>query len=308
MNEFLEMRKDSLGGSDIAALLGFDDFRGPLAVYMEKKGLYSQPENEFMRMGKELEPIIIAKYQSQAGTPVRRNSKLHKHRKHSWIHATPDAFTVPKKIGIEAKSRIIFLAHKYGEVYYPRYPMERLPLADEIRPSEMCQTQLCMEVTGLREWHLAVYFGGAEFRIYRVAYDKVLVELMLEAANDFWQNAVLKDDPPEIDSTRWSDQYLKDTYPEASKDLLEPTPEIQSMIFQYRNAKNEKDDAEKVEKMWKNRLIEACGEHAGIKGMFSYASQRGKVSYSKVVEELGATPEQLEAHRGAPFRKFNIFK
>ena len=72
MNKFQEMRKDSLGGSDIAAVLRFDEYRGPLAVYMEKKGLYSQPENEFMRMGKELEPIIIAKYRQQAGTPVRR--------------------------------------------------------------------------------------------------------------------------------------------------------------------------------------------------------------------------------------------
>lgn len=305
-----EQHRKTIGASDVAAIFGWDSFRGPLAVYMEKKGLYDQQENEFMTMGTQMEPVIVGQYAKSTGRKVRRNNITYTHPKWDWATATPDAFPVPKEeLGIECKNRIIFLADRYGDTYFPNYDLDKLPPADEIQPSEMCQSQWCMEITGLKEWHLAVYFGGLDFRIYRVVYDARLVALLLEGAHEFWRNHVLAEEPPEIDGTNWSNEYLKETYPETTLGPAMPSEEDMMLYFEYLTHKKRKDEVEKQEKALRNQLLERIGEHDGMQDLFSYKSQRGRVSYKEAIFKCkGVTQEFLEQFRGDGFRKFNAFK
>jgi predicted phage-related endonuclease len=57
-----------------------------------------------------------------------------------------------------------------------------------------------MAITGIDKTDLAVLFGNSDFRIYEVARDLELEALVIAKANIFWNEHVLKDIPPPVQS------------------------------------------------------------------------------------------------------------
>jgi predicted phage-related endonuclease len=57
-----------------------------------------------------------------------------------------------------------------------------------------------MAITGIAKTDLAVLFGNTDFRIYCIARDRELENLILEKAHHFWHEHVLKDIPPPVQS------------------------------------------------------------------------------------------------------------
>jgi len=57
-----------------------------------------------------------------------------------------------------------------------------------------------MAITGIDKTDLAVLFGNSDFRIYEIARDQGLEELVIAKATTFWNEHVLKDIPPPVQS------------------------------------------------------------------------------------------------------------
>jgi predicted phage-related endonuclease len=57
-----------------------------------------------------------------------------------------------------------------------------------------------MAITGIEKTDLAVLFGNSDFRIYEIARDQGLEELVIAKATTFWDEHVLKDIPPPVQS------------------------------------------------------------------------------------------------------------
>jgi predicted phage-related endonuclease len=57
-----------------------------------------------------------------------------------------------------------------------------------------------MAITGIDKTDLAVLFGNSDFRIYEIARDQGLEELVIAKATIFWNEHVLKDIPPPVQS------------------------------------------------------------------------------------------------------------
>jgi len=57
-----------------------------------------------------------------------------------------------------------------------------------------------MAITGIDKTDLAVLFGNSDFRIYEIARDPGLEELVIAKATTFWNEHVLKDIPPPVAS------------------------------------------------------------------------------------------------------------
>jgi predicted phage-related endonuclease len=49
------------------------------------------------------------------------------------------------------------------------------------------QCQWEMGVAGFRRWVLAVYFGGDEFRLYRIERNDLMLAMMRRRAHEFWR-------------------------------------------------------------------------------------------------------------------------
>ena len=71
-NEWLELRRKGIGGSDAAAIIGLDRYRSAFDVYAEKVGLkIEEPDNEAMRQGRDLEDYVSLSFRA-TGKKVRK--------------------------------------------------------------------------------------------------------------------------------------------------------------------------------------------------------------------------------------------
>ena len=80
--EWLESRRNGIGGSDASAILGVNPYSSPLKVYMDKicKGV-EEEENEAMRQGTDLEQYVADRFvdfMAKQGTPkkVRKCNRI----------------------------------------------------------------------------------------------------------------------------------------------------------------------------------------------------------------------------------------
>lgn len=93
---WLEARRDGLGGSDIAAILGLSPWRTPEQVAASKKRAGASPDftSAVMRRGNILEPLVISELTTMLQLRTCRNNQLYFNTKYPQALATPDAFAI----------------------------------------------------------------------------------------------------------------------------------------------------------------------------------------------------------------------
>ena len=72
--------------------------------------------------------------------------------------------------------------------------------SDEVPLPYLCQVAWYQAITGIEQADLAVLFGNIDFRIYEIARDKELEEMIIAKALYFWDEYVQKDIPPPAQS------------------------------------------------------------------------------------------------------------
>lgn len=189
--DFSPDRTKYIGGSDIGAILGLSRFRSPLEVWMEKTGKEIKKVDSLpLRFGSFAEEFVASEYSRSTGFELLHDKSVFVHSDHSFMSAHIDRFVLedkdiaPSHI-LECKTANPFASHEWGEVG-----------SDEVPMSYLCQCVWYMAITNLDRVDLAVLFGNSDFRIYEIAKDKDLEELILQKATTFWQEHVLKDIPP----------------------------------------------------------------------------------------------------------------
>jgi putative phage-type endonuclease len=191
-HDFTQDRNKYIGGSDIGAILGLSPFKNPLAVWMEKTGKEVKPVDSLpLRFGSFAEEFVANEYAKATGFALRHDESIYIHPDHSYMSAHIDRFVhtdgldqAATKI-LECKTANPFSRGQWGEVGSDQVPM-----------SYLCQCVWYMAITGIEKTDLAVLFGNTDFRIYSIARDRELENLVLEKAQHFWHEHVLKDIPP----------------------------------------------------------------------------------------------------------------
>jgi putative phage-type endonuclease len=186
-DQWLEERRSGVGGSDVAAILGLSKWSTPLAVYLDKRGeAPPQQDNEAMRWGRYLEPVVRQAYADETGRVVHVPTGMLRHPEHEFMIANIDGVAggehEPPRL-FEAKTART--AEGWGE-----------PGSDEVPQAYLLQVQHYMAVTAIAVADVAVLIGGADFRVYEVPEDRELQEMLIEAEADFWSR-VQRGVPPE---------------------------------------------------------------------------------------------------------------
>jgi len=184
-DDFITARSTGIGGSDVAAILGLSKFKTPLAVYQEKRGeLSPQPDNDAMRWGRYLEPVVRQAYADATGYEVRVPTSMLRHPRHEFAVANIDGF-VDGDAGRIFEAKTARTADGWGDAG-----------SDQVPQAYLLQVQWYMEVTALHVADVAALIGGSDFRIYTVEADHELQQMLLDAAAEFWQR-VQRGEPPE---------------------------------------------------------------------------------------------------------------
>jgi predicted phage-related endonuclease len=124
--------------------------------------------------------------------------------------------------------------------------------------------------------HYAVLIGGQAFRKYVYERDVTLERPIRERLIEWWQDHVVKGDPPDVDGSESAYEYLRGRYPRETLAETEMTDEIEQWALQYEAAKHAMSAEEARKSDAGNHLRDLLGE-AGL------ASRNGiTVRYSTV--------------------------
>lgn len=200
--EWLEIRRGGIGGSDAAAIVGLDRYRSPFAVYADKLGLSPEREdNEAMRQGRDLEDYVAQRFTEATGKKVRRCNDTLQHPEYPRLLANIDRLVVGEKALLECKTTSVLNKAKFAQGEYP--------------PNYYVQCMHYLAVTGLQRCYLAVLVLNQGFHVFTIDRDEDEIAALIAAEMRFWDAHVAKQVPPLPDGTESASSVIKGLYPEA---------------------------------------------------------------------------------------------
>lgn len=188
--EQLAERQSGIGGSDAAPALGVSPYKSALALYLEKTQPAAPPPPTLasaFHWGNLLEPLIRQEYANQTGRVIRVPPGTMRHAKYPFVLAHLDGITEDGRV-FEAKTARS--ADGWGN-----------PGTDEVPHHYLIQVQHYLAITGFEFADIAVLIAGNDFRLYEVAADAELQQMIIDGEAEFWDR-VRKEQPPNPDFTR----------------------------------------------------------------------------------------------------------
>lgn len=157
-DEWHAARREFIGASDAAAMLGLHPWSGPLSLYMSKtEPSFREPTNDQMRIGDALEPVILGWWAREVGEGIDRELATLVHRDERRMAANLDAW------GLLEGERIVVEAKKADWRSRESFEAWRDGLAQPTGKwaAYWIQVQQQLEVTGCERGHLAVLIGDS---------------------------------------------------------------------------------------------------------------------------------------------------
>ncbi|MFJ4286441.1 YqaJ viral recombinase family protein [Paenarthrobacter nicotinovorans] len=182
---WLRMRKQGLGASDSAAVLGLSKWGTALTVYKDKlSDSIDDTMSDRQDWGHRLEEPIAQWVRERKGLDVRKSPGLIRSEEFPWLLATPDRTIIEGDVVVplEIKSSDAFMLDAWKE---------GIPLNYQI------QIQQQILIMGAPHGYLVVLHGGNTPEFYPVEADHEFHEMLIRLTRDFWENHVLAGVAPE---------------------------------------------------------------------------------------------------------------
>ena len=202
--EWLESRRNGIGGSDASAILGLNPYSSPLRVYLDKIGKGEEQEtNEAMRQGTDLEQYVAERFVEATGKKVRRCNKILQHPEYPWMLANIDRDIVGENAGLECKTTSPYSKFKFDE--------------GEINPHYYWQCMHYMAVTGADRWYVSIVVLGKSHHVFCIERDEDEIAQLIEAEREFWEEHVVPKVPPLPTGGEVDDESLQVLYPKGEQ-------------------------------------------------------------------------------------------
>lgn len=248
--DWLEYRKQGIGGSDASVVCGISRYKSPVELWMEKTNqIPCQEAGEAAYWGTQLEAMVSTEFSKRTGVEVRRVLQLLQSAEYPFMLANLDGVCEHPDLGtcvFEAKTAS---AYKAGEW-------------DDAIPDEyMLQIQHYMAVTGYQGAYIAVLIGGNTFRWCFVARDESLIASLIELEADFW-NHVKDGTPPPLDGSNAAVRFLSEQFPNSTPQSQIILPDTAAeLLRQYEDACEQLEDIAQQKQQAENLLKQMMGEN-----------------------------------------------
>lgn len=223
-DKWLALRREGVGGSDIAAIMGISPWRTPLGVYCEKRDLIKRaPTNEAMLFGTKMEPVLrewageTISEQSQQPTSVFSSPYMYRSSEYAFMLANIDGVAVREDLayaGVELKTVDRSKAKEWEDGVPDYYE---------------AQVQWYMGITGLAAWYVFALIGKQQ-KLFIVAADAEKINAQRSAAKKFWIEYVLGEKMPPATGED-TDTLLK-LFPDATEQMIRDDA-FESEVKQY---------------------------------------------------------------------------
>ena len=277
-DEWLELRRTGIGGSDAGAIMGVSPYKGAFSVWADKMGkLPPIDESEAIRQGRDLEDYVARRFAEASGLRVRHEYSMLRSVEHPCMLADIDRRIIGERAGLECKtSRDITMArYRNGE-----YPMEYY-----------CQCLHYLAVTGWDCWYLAVLVYGTDLLIYKICRDEVMddIKALIKAEEAFWDSHMLiPNNPPAPDALDSTAAALGSVYPHEDGTTVCADQDADQALTELAALKAQKRALDRQITERENQIKAAMGEAEVIAGTSVSAtwrsSERTTISKTKLLK------------------------
>ncbi len=305
-----------IGGSTISAIIGLSPYNSAFGVWAQLTGQSNiDVQNESVDRGNKMEPWIAEyyamrhpEYQVMEHVPVF-------HERFQYIMGSPDRILIGTEsgnleAGLEIKTVNIVKIDEWGDEGTNDIPIHY-----------WVQCQWYAGLLGVSDWNLAVAFVRpgtlemVEHREYSIQFDKVRYEKLIRAAVVFWETHVETGVPPKITkSDLHTVNYLRNKYPSHKVGVwAERTKEIDEIVAEYLEAKQQDDSTKDRLETARMRLVEALGDAEGYESEFGRITYRQskptmKVDWESIAKSFNPTESVIKSYTKeiAGSRRLNI--
>lgn len=309
--EWLKLRKDGIGGSEISAVLGRNPWRNAYDVYLEKTSsidMDSEP-NGHMKRGTFLEPLVKKMYYKETGHrsvygKVKLNAEvllqepfLIRSLEHPWMQGSPDDLIAAD----DREDPGILECKCPGMAAYSKI------LREGFAPYVVDQCQYYMAISGL-SWGAIAAFSAEHWELtYKIVEaDPDLWEEMIEEGREFWLNNVVKKRPPIMDFDKPPETTAAGTVVKVND-----SPTWVHAVTQYREAVALEAEAKLAKGLATQRLKTImgdaeCVEGNGIRFHHKLNQPRESIDTKRLKTEY---PDVYQAVRkfGKPYKTFKAY-
>lgn len=189
---WLAARREGIGSSDVAAIVGASTYATPLHVYHDKRGeLPDEPPSEPMLWGSLLEDTVAREWARRQRSVIQRVG-LVANVDQPWMLATLDRRVLEcplnrddrEACALEVKCRNAYTSTRW-----------HADVPDDV----LAQTTWQMIVTGYRHVHVIALIGGNTPRMTVVRWDQAVADFLIAEVTRFRGQHLIPGVPPVVD-------------------------------------------------------------------------------------------------------------
>lgn len=231
--EWLELRRKTIGGSDAGAICGLNPYASPYSVYADKLKLIPPKEdNEAMRQGRDLEEYVAKRFTEETGKKVRRDNCIIYNSEFPFAHADLDRVVVGEDAGLECKTANPLQYQNYLDGKYPDH--------------YYAQCMHYMLVTGKPKWYLAVLVFQRGLFIFEIERNEEEIAVLADIEKTFYENCIVNKHEPPVDGEEATTEAINKVFEHSVPGVEVDLGLYKSDVDLYLELKAQRDEISKL--------------------------------------------------------------
>lgn len=302
--DFHEKRREGIGGSDAAAILGLDPWKTPLDIYNRKLDLVApQPDTPDTLRGRHLESVAVELYATLTGRKLRKQPQR-AHPDHSWMIGNVDRQILAGEGVAGPAEGTGVLEVKCPRLFtFAKIKREGLPV------QYVVQLQHYLAVYGYGWGSYAVFNADAWEMIYfDITRDEKVIDALIRGERHFWHENVLKRVLPALPKVT-----VKVELPEVEGQLIvRSDDEWVKAAETMQQAAALRGTADDLEESAKTKLKELMGgygavEGGGIRVYWKRLAGRKTFDQKRLLAEHPEIKLEQYQRQGDPYEQFRAY-
>lgn len=275
-------RRQGVGGSDIATILGLSSYASPVSLYFSKVGLIddNSPDTQRQRLGKRMEAVLAAEFNDMTGLYVVGEQTWCEHPERRWAHCTVDGLVTDNPIHGA-------LSPEFEPIGVIEFKTDgRFAWPDGIPPNIRAQAIWQLGVTGMTHSWVVVLFAGFRIEIFEIDWDADAQAdwvFMLDRATAFWVDNVQAGVVPPMDDHPATTTALTAIYDADPDGAVDIDDQGRTLVRQVVAAHNEAKAMQSTESRLKNELRAYMGDNTKLIDGWTTPGPRSKKGPQPIV-------------------------
>ncbi|MBQ3422550.1 MAG: YqaJ viral recombinase family protein [Romboutsia sp.] len=206
--EWLLKRKEGIGGSDVASILGISPYKSSVSVYMDKVSEEGETNDECtykLELGNKLEDFVAKEFTLKTNKKVSNVNGILKNEKYPYSIANIDKAVVGERAFLECVVTNSFAKKKYK---------------NEVPSHIKAQCYHYMAITGATHCYVAILVGNEEVIIHKLDRDENAINEIMKIEKEFWETYVLGNNIPLPDGSEDYSKFISGLYENTIDEVL----------------------------------------------------------------------------------------